>query len=1177
MVPPTVEEAFDAEANEASLYQSTYVTSNESDHYDFYHNYDPTDPSCEDQYAHAMDEYYEKVVAASEDSAARPLVWEYDDEGKDVKVTFNESKTTIWSKAQEELNHIRENCKEKAGIEDISDYEPVRDSIKLFFGKQKALGELLQSTLGLSRDKTLQFIATYCFQKQHGKSVKNMYDRDSGLDTSGIGLMSKEEYMACWRIIDVAGDSPGSKRRGAVPFWQKFQDRLNEAFVELYMGFDGDMLIALDDDKRNAELKSDRNQQGLKATVHDAKKRAGVVGHTAVSVYSMITLAVMWERSGETQYDCYMRCVQSMFGTHCRLDRVTFASDRGYWIRRLMEKLVELGADIEGTWKRCLTMPFTYDQNLTENDMRRLMSTEGPMSLHRATTKVHGKTVAANYSTSGTGKGVLTASTVHTEQHIEVVVDDAKRVSTSIDAAATDAQRRARTFRHVGTNCAPDDASQVNMIDRELGGLPIDHTVEYQGQPTWFVGRQNSITSSGAARHFPILFRNHREGEDIHPHVSDIEEYLAVASEAGNGDRTFGLDAITDPVVNGDGDGDDDDEELGDDVAEDEGGDGGDEDDPAGSYGKEIVDQLSADEEFSSSFLESAKERDVAELKSVVVAMGGSARKSKNANIKSIKTWIDTRPCARPYILLSKSELQDLYKTKLGISPRKSLGVKDLIARLAGEVEPEQPIIAASTYIDAVVMTNHMPPLRGEAKRHAAVGTKMEPEYAKDLLSLTNGGVRIGQRKLEVLHLFRSGLVQSRGRSYQKDSPDYVAIIKLDERTCVAAVEMKCRCANTTASKERDRISKDGKLVHADSRSRELRRHVQSRSEALQCLHHAATLGVDHVIFVVGDTVGLTGGVLIEYDAPLRQSYNKCVDDIYETGLKWAYDTSVPIPTEEIKAAVGKARVKMDYCSFMKSVYVWQEMLQPSNLPLPPAIRIIPMQSQYWNDSKYGSDVKTQAAEDHRAILPVESRQAKVFDRMMMLILSDVHSLAKLFSAKQDLSSYPDLQHYRDAGDHRYSMEQVLIDSRKALLAMMSGRNMDVESNTGDVSFGTSNESRITRNQAVKNVDMLRYTGTTPKQKNKVLKRYRDSYSDDDECAKRFKECIGRPIERVGVNLNNRASGEGALVLDAVHGPIGGVLSATLGRAMTGAILRMESPTLYVISKTTGHMWQAEG
>ena len=293
-----------------------------------------------------------------------------------------------------------------------------------------------------------------------------------------------------------------------------------------------------------------------------------------------------------------------------------------------------------------------------------------------------------------------------------------------------------------------------------------------------------------------------------------------------------------------------------------------------------------------------------------------------------------------------------------------------------------------------------------------------------------------------------------------------------------------------------------------------------------QCLHHAATLGVDHVIFVVGDTIGLTGGVLIEYDAPIRESYNKCVDKIYEDGLKWVYDEAVPVPESEIKAAIGKARVKMDYYSFMKSVYVWREMLKPGNLPLPPAIRIIPMQSQYWNDSKYGSDVKTQAAEMHRAVLPVESRQAKTVDRMAMLIFSDVHSLAKLFSAKADLSYYPDLRHYRDAGDHRYSMEKVLIESRKTFLSMMEV-NQECLLDNASTALITDNASRLTRNQPVKNVDILQYTGYTPKSKSTIRKRYHDAYSVDDEPAKRFKNCSGHPVERVAV-LSLKKKGTGA-------------------------------------------------
>lgn len=158
----------------------------------------------------------------------------------------------------------------------------------------------------------------------------------------------------------------------------------------------------------------------------------------------------------------------------------------------------------------------------------------------------------------------------------------------------------------------------------------------------------------------------------------------------------------------------------------------------------------------------------------------------------------------------------------------------------------------------------------------------MEEKYVQDLLKVADDGISVGGKKLEVLHVFRCGLLESKGRPHQKDSPDFVAIVKVDGILCVAAMEMKCRCANATASKERERISSQGKFSYASCRSRDLRRHLQSRSEAVQCLHHAATLGVDFVIFVTGDTIGLTSGILIEYDEQLRSSYNKCIDDIYE-------------------------------------------------------------------------------------------------------------------------------------------------------------------------------------------------------------------------------------------------------------------------------------------------------
>ena len=126
----------------------------------------------------------------------------------------------------------------------------------------------------------------------------------------------------------------------------------------------------------------------------------------------------------------------------------------------------------------------------------------------------------------------------------EVVVDEAKRISTKIAADATEDQRRARLFRPV-TPSGNSGGSFVNLWDELLGALPINHTVEYQGQPTWFYGRQNSCTSSGMGRYFPILFRkNKAAGENGPPrsHVTDIEEYLSFAAAPGPSDRPFGLD-----------------------------------------------------------------------------------------------------------------------------------------------------------------------------------------------------------------------------------------------------------------------------------------------------------------------------------------------------------------------------------------------------------------------------------------------------------------------------------------------------------------------------------------------------------------------------------------------------------------------------------------------------------
>ena len=408
---------FADEAADEALYESTYVISSHSDYAEYYDRIDPADPFSlsEEQTFFLVDEHFQYCHGPSSKKQP-PTTWTFDEEGQSPKVTFNEASSDLWRGAQVELHAIRDNIVKKAGLPSLNEYDPIRHSVGLFFGEGTSIGDLLKSSLAISRKKMLQFLATYAFQKQHGKSVTSMYAANSGLDLAG--LMSEEEYLACWKIIDTDGNSPCPQRRGPVPLWQRFESRMNETFVDLYVCFQGQLVLALDDDKRNAELKADRDQQALKSAVHDAKKRAGVVGHTCVSIHSGLTFSVQWERLGDTPHICYMRCVDCIFGPDKRLERVTFGSDRGYWNRPLLEELIGRGADVEGTWKRCGFIPFTYEQPESTVGNRRLMSTEGPATLHRATTTIDGKTFAACYSTTGTGKGVLTGSTIHTDQHM---------------------------------------------------------------------------------------------------------------------------------------------------------------------------------------------------------------------------------------------------------------------------------------------------------------------------------------------------------------------------------------------------------------------------------------------------------------------------------------------------------------------------------------------------------------------------------------------------------------------------------------------------------------------------------------------------------------------------------------------------------------------------------------
>jgi hypothetical protein len=474
--------------------------------------------------------------------------------------------------------------------------------------------------------------------------------------------------------------------------------------------------------------------------------------------------------------------------------------------------------------------------------------------------------------------------------------------------------------------------------------------------------------------------------------------------------------------------------------------------------------------------------------------------------------------------------------TKSSKIPSKINNKQDLIKVLSGTMEaplPSQANVTAKTPIEAVIQSSYLPPLKGENAELCKLGHQMEPIYGTNILELGKEGIKLEDGKvLIVQHLFRAGLVQKRGRKYQKDSPDFILIGTLDGAPIVAVVEMKCRSKTKTQDAERRRAGY-GNFASVSCDSPDLRKYMLKRDEALQCAHHASTLSVNYVLFVTGDRVSTTGGVLIHFDDEFLSSYEKCIDDIYESALKWAYEAESEddMPIDEIKSAVSNARVPLDFETVMKHYYVWKEMTKDENLPLPPCERILPTQDGYWNVTKHGSDTKTQACQSMSVPLPVDAPGAKAYDRMQMNIFADIHKGSQMFRANEDLKTYGDIEHYRNAASHQMSFRKCIIDISDLFLNIANGVNCDsthvVVTPRQPVRPTTHVPNTSSIRRKTEDVYLPRKeTGRSPK-KNKLKRLLNPSSADERAASKRFKACIGRPIFRVSEE-NGDIRGAGA-------------------------------------------------
>jgi len=461
----------------------------------------------------------------------------------------------------------------------------------------------------------------------------------------------------------------------------------------------------------------------------------------------------------------------------------------------------------------------------------------------------------------------------------------------------------------------------------------------------------------------------------------------------------------------------------------------------------------------------------------------------------------------------------------------------DLIDVLSGKKEaPPQACATAKTPIEAVVQSTFLPPLKGENAELCKLGHTMEPVYGTNILNDGKDGIELEDGSILVVqHLFRAGLLQKQGRKYQKDSPDFILIGTLDGEPLKAVVEMKCQSKTKTQDAERNRNGY-GKFASVSCASPDLRKYMLKRDKALQCAHHASTLLVNHVLFVTGDRIGITGGVLIEFDDEFLSSYEMCIDDIYEGALKWAYEAECEddMPIDKIKAAVPKASVTIDFETFMKHFYMWKEMTKDENLPLPPTERILPMQDAFWNLTKHGSDTKTQACQRLKAPIPVDAPGAKAYDRMQMTVFADIHKGTQMLLLNQDLSTYSSLEEFRNAGSKQLTFRKGVRKMAKIFFKVAnSGGDESARAivtprqqrTGGPISFHVPNTSSIRRK--TDDVSLVtKNTGLSPK-RNQLKRLSQPTTAKDREASKRFKSCPGCPVYRVSEE-NGEYRGPGA-------------------------------------------------
>ena len=371
---------------------------------------------------------------------AVPDAGDWRDQSDDVSAGVDVARERAWNQADLEFKNIKKQFYISIPNEEDENAEPtlrkptVEELLDRFFGETSPVFVAFKRRLNMSHAKFQQFLGTFYYTCGINMSLSDVTSEKDMMEGAVNLLMSQAEYMTIWKQISAAGlpksrgDGTTTGRRGYVEFWREVEDTLNTFLRENFIqGFEGRMMVTVDDDKMHHQSKT--GDGGPKLTQHVRDNRRGYTCHQAVLSASLVLVGARCDGRGDTTATSTEKLMKNQLApaegnSENSFGDTSFYFDRGYMTYGHLTSVVKWGGDIESaTLRRQRWNPFTYDQKIGKGDNRTEAPTDSAKNLLRKEIQLPGGKMATSHAyCNGNGGVTLGLSTAHRQNEWDFVL-----------------------------------------------------------------------------------------------------------------------------------------------------------------------------------------------------------------------------------------------------------------------------------------------------------------------------------------------------------------------------------------------------------------------------------------------------------------------------------------------------------------------------------------------------------------------------------------------------------------------------------------------------------------------------------------------------------------------------------------------------------------------------------